>query len=220
VRSQGTGVTLSFASASSPHHGPGPEPTQRRRRDDPPASTKRPPRPATGSWLTHGGFYAHFKSKDDLVAQAITHMFDASYARFLGHTEGRDVAEALKNFIDAYFAPSHRLNRAGGCPIAALSDDLPNFPELARARFTDGTERFVAGLAKLIERLGVKNADALAWSAMAEMAARSRCRVPCPTLTERRKFSAIRAPWCGRGSASIDRRHAAVDGSGLPDATT
>jgi TetR/AcrR family transcriptional repressor of nem operon len=120
--------------------------------------------------LTHGGFYAHFKSKGDLVAQAITHMFDASYARFLGHTEGRDAAEALTNFIDAYFAGSHRLNRAGGCPIAAPSDDLPKFPELARARFTDGTERFVAGLAQLIERLGAKNADALAWSAMAEMA--------------------------------------------------
>jgi len=33
-----------------------------------------------GAGLTHGGFYAHFKSKDDLVAQAITYMFDASYA--------------------------------------------------------------------------------------------------------------------------------------------
>jgi TetR/AcrR family transcriptional regulator, transcriptional repressor for nem operon len=123
-----------------------------------------------GAGLTHGGFYAHFTSKDDLIAQAITHMFEASHAWFLRHTEGREPADALSNYIDAYLATSHRLDRAHGCPIAALSGDLPNLPELARARFTDGTERFVAGFAKLVKRLGAKNADALAWSAVAEMA--------------------------------------------------
>ena len=123
-----------------------------------------------GAGLTHGGFYAHFQSKDDLVAQAITHMFDASCAAFLRHTEGRNPADALANYIDAYLAPSHRDDRARGCPLAALSGDLPNMPELARARFTDGTERLVAGFAKLVKRLGAKNAEALAWSAIAEMA--------------------------------------------------
>jgi TetR/AcrR family transcriptional repressor of nem operon len=123
-----------------------------------------------GAGLTHGGFYAHFTSKDDLVAQAVTHMFDAAYARFLQHTEGREPADALANYIDAYLATSHRLDRAHGCPIAALSGDLPNMSELARARFTDGTERLVAGLAKLVKKSGAKNAEALAWSAMAEMA--------------------------------------------------
>jgi TetR/AcrR family transcriptional repressor of nem operon len=123
-----------------------------------------------GAGLTHGGFYAHFQSKDDLVAQAITHMFDAASAAFLRHTEGRNPADALANYIDAYLATSHRLDRAHGCPIAALAGDLPNMPELARARFTDGTERLVAGFAKLVKRLGAKNAEALAWSAIAEMA--------------------------------------------------
>src|SRR5262245_43377388 len=74
--------------------------------------------------LSHGGFYAHFKSKDDLIAQAITYMFDATYARFLTHTEGRAPAEALSRYIDAYLATAHRLDRATGCPIAALSGDL------------------------------------------------------------------------------------------------
>jgi len=123
-----------------------------------------------GAGLTHGAFYAHFASKDDLVAQAITHMFEASHAWFLKHTEGREPADALSNYIDAYFASSHALDRAHGCPIAALSGDLPNLPELARARFTDGTERFVSGVAKLVKKLGAKNAEALAWSTIAEMA--------------------------------------------------
>jgi TetR/AcrR family transcriptional repressor of nem operon len=85
------------------------------------------------------------------------------------HTEGRAPAEALSKYIDAYLAASHRLDRANGCPIAALSGDLPNLPELARARFTDGTERLVAGFARLVRKLGAKDADALAWSAIAEM---------------------------------------------------
>jgi len=120
--------------------------------------------------LTHGGFYAHFNSKDDLVAQAITHMFDAMHTRFLSLTEGREPAAAIANYVDLYLSPAHRLDRADGCPIPTLSGDLPNFSDRARERFTEGTERRVAGLAKLADKLGAKDPEALAWSAVAEMA--------------------------------------------------
>src|SRR5260370_36860384 len=107
-----------------------------------------------GAGLTHGGFYAHFKSKDELVTEAVTYMFGAAYARFLQHTEGREPAEALANHIDAYLAMSHRLDQAHGCPIAALAGGLPNLPELLRARFTDGTGRMTAGFAQLGDEPG------------------------------------------------------------------
>ena len=123
-----------------------------------------------GAGLTHGGFYAHFKSKDDLLAEAISYMFDDAYASFLRHTEGRAPADALSNYIDAYLATSQRDDRAHGCPIAALSGDLPNMPELAQARFADGTERLVAALARLVKKSGARHAETLAWSALAEMA--------------------------------------------------
>src|SRR5437773_12286350 len=97
--------------------------------------------------LTHGGFYAHFESKDDLVAQAITHMFDTAHSRFLSLTEGREPAAAIASYVDFYLAPSHRLERANGCPVATLSGDLPNLSDRARERFSDGTERVVAALA-------------------------------------------------------------------------
>jgi TetR/AcrR family transcriptional repressor of nem operon len=120
--------------------------------------------------LTHGGFYAHFESKDALIAQAITHMFDAAYNdRFLRLTEGREPAAAIASYVDSYLSPLHRLERANGCPIPTLSGDLPNLSDHARQRFTDGTERVVAGLAKLAKKLGAKDAEALAWSAIAEM---------------------------------------------------
>ena len=123
-----------------------------------------------GAGLTHGGFYAHFKSKDDLVAQAITHMFDAMHSRFLSLTEGREPAAAIASYVDAYLTPAHRLDRANGCPVAILSGDLPNLSDRARERFADGIERSVATLAKLAKKLGAKDAEALAWSAIAEMA--------------------------------------------------
>ena len=122
-----------------------------------------------GAGLTHGGFYAHFGSKDDMIAQAITHMFDDAYAKFLSDTERHEPADGLARYVDGYLCESHRVDRAHGCPFAALASDLPNMPEVARARFTDGLERLVAGIAKLLRNLGLKNADALAWSALAEM---------------------------------------------------
>ena len=120
--------------------------------------------------LTHGGFYAHFESKDDLIAQAITHMFDAVHGRFLSVTEEREPAAAIARWVDAYLAPSHRLDRANGCPVAILSGDLPNLSDRARERFADGIERSVAALVKLAKKLGAKDAETLAWSAIAEMA--------------------------------------------------
>jgi TetR/AcrR family transcriptional regulator, transcriptional repressor for nem operon len=120
--------------------------------------------------LTHGGFYAHFESKDDLVAQAITHMFDTAHSRFLSLTEGREPAAAIASYVDFYLAPSHRLERANGCPVATLSGDLPNLSDRARERFTDGTERWAAALTKLAKKLGVKDPEAVAWSTIAEMA--------------------------------------------------
>jgi TetR/AcrR family transcriptional regulator, transcriptional repressor for nem operon len=120
--------------------------------------------------LTHGGFYAHFDSKEDMVAQAITHMFDVMHGRFLRSTEGREPAAAIARYVDYYLSPSHRLERASGCPVATLSGDLPNLSDRARERFTDGTERWAAALAKLAKKLGAKDAEAIAWSAIAEMA--------------------------------------------------
>jgi TetR/AcrR family transcriptional repressor of nem operon len=119
--------------------------------------------------LTHGGFYAHFTSKDDLGAQAISHMFDAAYANLLARMEGRPPAKGLADYVDGYLAPSHCADLANGCPIAALSGDLHTMPDVARGRFNDGTERLVARVAKLLKMLGAQSADALAWSAIAEM---------------------------------------------------
>jgi len=73
--------------------------------------------------LTHGGFYAHLRSKDDVVAQAIGQMFDAAYANLLARTEP-PVGQGARGLHRQLLAPSHSVDLANGCPIAAPSGAL------------------------------------------------------------------------------------------------
>ncbi len=63
--------------------------------------------------LTHGGFYAHFASKDDLIAQAITQMFDDRYEHWAARTKDLEPAEALDAFIDGYRVGAASRRRCG-----------------------------------------------------------------------------------------------------------
>ena len=119
--------------------------------------------------LTHGAFYAHFESKDDLVAQAVAHMFDESYQRFLARTEHPDPAIAIERFIDSYLSTRHRDHPDHGCPLPSLSGELARLPGPARANFTAGLHRLTRSMAKRIVELGRSDADPLASSVVAEM---------------------------------------------------
>lgn len=119
--------------------------------------------------LTHGGFYAHFASKDELVAAAIGQMFEESRARLLHETGDRKPAEALSAYIDFYLSPAHRDARRSGCPIAALASDLPRLSARVREQFAVGTRRLTQALAQLLGQLGHVTADREASSAVAEL---------------------------------------------------
>src|SRR5690349_10582978 len=58
--------------------------------------------------LTHGGFYAHFQSKEDLVAQTIEHMFARSRFKRIDRDETLGPADKLLAFIDYYLSTAHR----------------------------------------------------------------------------------------------------------------
>jgi TetR/AcrR family transcriptional repressor of nem operon len=119
--------------------------------------------------LTHGGFYAHFKSKDDLVAQAIGQMFEDSYGNFERATKDRTPAEGLARFIDGYVSARHRDAPDRGCPIPSLSGDLARMPPEARDRFTQGVAALTDAIAGLLKQLGREDPKALASSTIAEM---------------------------------------------------
>jgi TetR/AcrR family transcriptional repressor of nem operon len=119
--------------------------------------------------LTHGGFYAHFASKDDLVAEAIEEMFAEARANYEARVAGKGPAEALTAYINFYLSRSHRDARATGCPLPALSADLPRLPGPAQERFSHGVADLTRTLSGWLAGLGKAEPDALAASVLAEM---------------------------------------------------
>jgi TetR/AcrR family transcriptional repressor of nem operon len=119
--------------------------------------------------LTHGGFYAHFKSKDDLVAAAIGEMFSDARGRFLAETSGRAPAEGLIRYINFYLSRGHRDARESGCPITALAADLPRLEGASREEYGQGVDRLSQALASHLALLGHEDAGALGRSVLAEM---------------------------------------------------
>jgi TetR/AcrR family transcriptional repressor of nem operon len=85
--------------------------------------------------LTHGGFYGHFKSKEDLIVQAA----QAASAKVLerwgkvaqSHPEG-----ALRAFADIYLSHNHMKGVGAGCLVAALGPEVARQPEASRASVT------------------------------------------------------------------------------------
>jgi TetR/AcrR family transcriptional regulator, transcriptional repressor for nem operon len=79
--------------------------------------------------LTHGGFYGHFASKDDLIAQSLCSAIGA----YKGQLD-------LRYFMDEYLSPRHRDNRAKGCVIAGLAADTLRQAPAARSAIADGVQ--------------------------------------------------------------------------------
>jgi TetR/AcrR family transcriptional repressor of nem operon len=82
--------------------------------------------------LTHGGFYAHFASRDDLVAHAIDRMFEDSgrmLDRFLGVAPG---ARGLADLIDYYLSERAMQTLDRGCPLPGLSGEVMRSRRWAR----------------------------------------------------------------------------------------
>jgi TetR/AcrR family transcriptional repressor of nem operon len=119
--------------------------------------------------LTHGGFYAHFGSKDQLITAAVGQMFDEAQKMFEAKTAGLAPRAALVSYVEFYLSPEHRDARRKGCPVAALSSDMPRLSAKVRAEFAAGRERMHLALADLIRKSGSKHAEPDADSVHAEL---------------------------------------------------
>jgi len=77
--------------------------------------------------LTHGGFYKHFGSKDELLSESLSKAFQEVADRLTQAAEKSQPVTAWKAVVKAYLSPEHCDHTERGCPLAALA------PELARA---------------------------------------------------------------------------------------
>jgi TetR/AcrR family transcriptional regulator, transcriptional repressor for nem operon len=86
--------------------------------------------------LTHGGFYGHFSSRDDLIAEALEKALrdgEESAIR-TGSTKG---PRTLKSFLNSYLSKTHRDNPRTGCAISALAGDVARADIRARSIMSD-----------------------------------------------------------------------------------
>src|ERR1700733_14932164 len=82
-----------------------------------------------GAGLTHGGFYGHFRSKDDLAAEALTRALERSVEKQSRYTK-------LNDLVSGYLSEQHCADRARGCAVAALGADIVRQGEGVRGALT------------------------------------------------------------------------------------
>lgn len=99
--------------------------------------------------LTHGGFYGHFASKEDLMAQACGRALDGSLDRMRQLAE-RSGDTALSAIATAYLSPAHRDRLGEGCVLAALGAEAARHGSPVRSAFTQGVRSAVDMLAQLL----------------------------------------------------------------------
>jgi TetR/AcrR family transcriptional repressor of nem operon len=95
--------------------------------------------------LTHGTFYAHFASKDDLVAAAIEHAAVTFRAKLWAEAKALARTEPIARHLGAaYLSPRHATDRAGGCFIAALGPEMTRASAPVAGAFARGVEGSIA----------------------------------------------------------------------------
>jgi TetR/AcrR family transcriptional repressor of nem operon len=99
--------------------------------------------------LTHGGFYAHFRSRDALLAAAVERMF-AVAVETIGRFEEKHGAKALERYADFYLSARHRDDATGGCPIPVLAAEAQRAAPVVKAAFEAGLNRLADRLAAIM----------------------------------------------------------------------
>src|SRR4051794_23799824 len=98
--------------------------------------------------LTNGAFYAHFTSKEDLLANVLADQLRSQRASF--DAEASDRA-GLETFIRAYLSPEHRDDCGEGCPSAALLEEIVRRPAVTKKVFTAELTRLMDDIAARLD---------------------------------------------------------------------
>ena len=98
--------------------------------------------------LTHGGFYAHFSSKDALVAEALATARADTLSEYGKVATSAPANQKLLAIAETYLSSRHREHPETGCPIAALGSELPRQSPPVREKFGDGVLAQLATLAR------------------------------------------------------------------------
>jgi TetR/AcrR family transcriptional repressor of nem operon len=99
--------------------------------------------------LTHGGFYGHFASKEDLITEACGRAFESSVRKWASVCADNEDA-ALSAIAKSYLSIRHRDHPGDGCAVAALGTELSRHGSPLRGRVTEGVRALVDVLARVV----------------------------------------------------------------------
>jgi TetR/AcrR family transcriptional regulator, transcriptional repressor for nem operon len=100
--------------------------------------------------LTHGGFYAHFPSKDALVAEALATARADTLSAYSKVAASAPAHRKLLAIAESYLSSRHREHPETGCPIAALGSELPRQDPEVREKFGAGVRAQLGTLARSV----------------------------------------------------------------------
>src|SRR5260370_16987618 len=106
--------------------------------------------------LTVGGFYKHFDSRDDLVAEAVGSALGA-WKRQVDAAASGGPPVTYESLVDNYLSEAHRDQPGTGCPVVALAGDIARSDKRTRALVTQQIRDNIEFLATLIHDANEKN---------------------------------------------------------------
>lgn len=119
--------------------------------------------------LTHGGFYAHFASREAMLAEAADRAGAESVAALTRVAAAAPPQEALRSMIRAYLSKEHVEDAETGCPVAALGSEMPRQASKVRRAATRRIKEVIDLVAKYCPDRGEPEAHARALITVATM---------------------------------------------------
>jgi TetR/AcrR family transcriptional repressor of nem operon len=119
--------------------------------------------------LTHGGFYAHFDSREALVIEAFAYAMDRSREHWRKIAETIPAEKRLQAIVNSYLSPDHRDDPGRGCAVPTLGADIARESPRTRKAFAAKLEQMIGMLAEQIPEVPPKAARKQAMAAVATM---------------------------------------------------
>jgi TetR/AcrR family transcriptional repressor of nem operon len=119
--------------------------------------------------LTHGGFYAHFDSREALVIEAFAHAMDRGTERWRKLAEQTPPEKRLAMIVDSYLTPLHRDDPGHGCAVPTLGAEIARESPRTRKAFAAKLEQMIDMLAGQIPDVSAKAARKRAMAVLATM---------------------------------------------------
>ena len=119
--------------------------------------------------LTHGGFYAHFDSREALVIEAFAHAMDRSNERWRKLAQATPPEKRLAAIVDSYLTTVHRDDPGHGCAVPTLGAEIARESPKTRKAFAAKLEQMIDMLATQISEVPRKAARKQAMAVIATM---------------------------------------------------